>query len=148
MGLKLIQIGIGAWGWSWARIVKESKYWDTVAYVDLNEERLRKASIAYHMERSRCYTSLDEALSKVEADAVLVVVPPAAHNEVAIKALKAGLHVLVEKPLADDIEKAKRMVAEAKKRNLKHTSRLKFKGKYIHLFALISIPILYLKISI
>jgi len=119
LSLRLIQVGIGAFGWSWARIVKESKYWDAVAYVDLDEEKLRKASVTYNMAKSRCYTSLDEALNEIEADAVLVVVPPAAHEEVAIKVLKAGLHVLVEKPLADDMEKAKRMVAEAKKRNLK-----------------------------
>lgn len=117
--LKLIQVGIGAFGWSWARIVKESDYWEAVAYVDLDEERLRKAAIQYNLPKSRCYTDLDEALRRVEADAVLVVVPPAAHAEVAIRSLKAGLHVLVEKPLADTMENAKRVVAEAEKRNLK-----------------------------
>ena len=117
--LKLIQVGIGSFGWSWAKIVKASEYWEAVAYVDLDEERLKNAATEYNMPKSRCYTDLDEALSKVEADAVLVVVPPEAHAEVGIKALEAELHVLVEKPLADTIENAKRFVAEAEKRNLK-----------------------------
>jgi len=117
--LRLIQVGIGSFGWSWINIVKESKYWDPVAYVDLNEEMLRKAVVAYNVPEDKCYTSLDEALNEIEADAVLIVVPPAAHAETTIKALIAGLHVLVEKPLANTMEDAKKMVAEAKRRNLK-----------------------------
>ncbi len=34
--LRLIQVGIGAFGWSWAKIGKESKYWEAIAYVDLD----------------------------------------------------------------------------------------------------------------
>jgi len=38
-GLRLIQVGIGGFGWSWANIVKDSRYWEPVAYVDLDEEK-------------------------------------------------------------------------------------------------------------
>jgi predicted dehydrogenase len=117
--LRLIQVGVGGFGESWTDVVEKSKYAKAEAYVDINEEALKMASKAHKMPKKRCFTSLDIALEKVEADAVLAVVPPAVHAEVAIKALKAGLHALTEKPIADTIENAKKVVTEAEKRNLK-----------------------------
>jgi len=117
--LRLIQVGVGGFGRSWTNIVKESKDWEAAAYVDVDEETLNEAASTHKMLKERCFTDVDEALSKVEAEAVLAVVPPAVHTEIAIKALKAGLHVLIEKPLADTMENAKKIVAEAEKRDLK-----------------------------
>ena len=117
--LRLIQVCVGGFGRSWTDVVKESRHVKAEAYVNINEIALNDAAKAHEMPRNRCFTSLDDALEKVEADAVLVVVPPAFHAEVAIKALKVGLHVLTEKPIADTIENAKRMVAEAGKKDLK-----------------------------
>jgi len=117
--LRLIQIGLGSFGFSWANIVKESQQWEPVAYVDMDKEKLMKASGTYGVPKNRCYSDMDAALSEVEADAALVVVPPEAHMGVAIKAFVAGLNVLCEKPLASNMEDAKTIVHEAKKRNLK-----------------------------
>lgn len=117
--LKLIQVGVGGWGWSWANIAKQSEDWDVVAYVDISEENLRKASAYYGMEKRRCYTDLDDAIKEAKADAVLGVVPPSAHADVTIKALEAGLHVLVEKPIAGTLENAKQMIKKAKSNRLK-----------------------------
>jgi len=116
---KLIQVGVGGFGRSWTDIVESSEFWDAAAYVDINEEALKEAAVAHGMPKDRCFKDLESALAKVEADAVLIVVPPKVHMEIALQSLKAGLHVLIEKPLADTMENAKRIVSEADKRSLK-----------------------------
>lgn len=116
--LRLIQIGVGGWGFSWAEIANRSKEWDVVAYVDINQDNLKQAANTFGMDDSKCFLSLGDALDKISAEAALVVVPPEVHKEVTIKCLQAGLHVLVEKPLAENVENAKAMVEEAKKVNL------------------------------
>jgi predicted dehydrogenase len=59
-------------------------------------------------------TDLDAALDDPGVAAVIVLTPPAAHLEVAGRALGAGKHVLVEKPLEVSVERAERLVAEAR----------------------------------
>jgi len=117
--LRLIQVGVGGFGRSWTDIVDSSKFWDAVAYVDINEEALDEAAAMHKMPKDRCFKDLESALTSVEADAVLIVVPPKVHMKIALQSLKAGLHVLIEKPLADTMENAKRIVSEADKRSLK-----------------------------
>jgi len=117
--LKLIQVGVGGFGRSWTDIVESSECWEAAAYVDISEKALKEAAAAHGMPRDRCFKDLEDALSKVEADAALIVVPPKVHMEIALQSLKADLHVLIEKPLADTMENAKRIVSEADKRGLK-----------------------------
>jgi len=116
---KLIQVGVGGFGRSWTDIVESSEFWEATAYVDINKENLREAALAHKMPEERCFTDLQDALAKVEADAVLIVVPPKVHMDIALQSLKAGLHVLIEKPLADTLENAKRIVSEAERQGLK-----------------------------
>jgi predicted dehydrogenase len=60
-----------------------------------------------------CYTDADQLLADGAVEAVAVCVPPAAHVEVAVAALQAGKHVLVEKPLALSLADADRLIEEA-----------------------------------
>lgn len=62
---------------------------------------------------ARVYKSIDECLRDRELDAVDLCVPTDLHEECAIAALRAGKHVLVEKPLALDGASADRMLSEA-----------------------------------
>jgi predicted dehydrogenase len=61
------------------------------------------------------YTELDELLADPRIDLVDLCLPPALHAQAAIAALKAGKHVLVEKPIALTTAEADRMVAAARK---------------------------------
>src|SRR5260370_4817836 len=61
------------------------------------------------------YHTLDEALRDPNVDAVDICLPTAQHAPVAIAALRAGKHALVEKPMALDGETADRMIAEAER---------------------------------
>lgn len=111
--MRLIQAGVGGFGQSWAQIVQAAPGVELVAAVD---------PVAASRERARAVLGLDEvfatlaeALTAVEADAVVVVSPPATHHAVASEALAAGKHVLVEKPLATTIDEALDLVDAAER---------------------------------
>ncbi|MCC5912939.1 MAG: Gfo/Idh/MocA family oxidoreductase, partial [Balneolaceae bacterium] len=57
----------------------------------------------------------EEALKKTQPDAVCVSTYPGTHAEYSIKALEAGAHVFVEKPIAETVEDAEKVVKAAEK---------------------------------
>jgi predicted dehydrogenase len=61
------------------------------------------------------YAKLEEALADPSIEAVDLCLPTYLHESAAIAALRAGKHVLVEKPMALDGEACDRMIAEAEK---------------------------------
>jgi predicted dehydrogenase len=61
------------------------------------------------------YDDFDAAVEKSRPDAVAISTWPDTHEEMAIKALEKGCHVFIEKPLADSVEGAERVVAAARK---------------------------------
>ncbi|HUJ02704.1 MAG TPA: NAD-dependent epimerase/dehydratase family protein, partial [Rhizomicrobium sp.] len=77
---------------------------------DLNRERA--ATIAQRFQIPGIYTSLAEMAAATHLDVVHVLTPPASHAAVTIEALKLGLDVFVEKPLATTVEDCDR-IAEA-----------------------------------
>ncbi|MBQ9366677.1 MAG: Gfo/Idh/MocA family oxidoreductase [Victivallales bacterium] len=82
------------------------------AICDANAEAV--AAIDRPVEK---YTSVDEMLAKAPIDAVYVAVGMEYHSKVAIAALKAGKHVVCEKPMAQTLEQCKEMVETAKANN-------------------------------
>lgn len=117
--LRILQIGTGGWGWSWIQVVQESPDWELAGIVDLSADARKKACEYYGIEGNLAFDTLQNALSSVLADAALVVVPPEAHADVTIEALKSGLHCLVEKPISHNIEDAKRMIKAADRTGMK-----------------------------
>jgi predicted dehydrogenase len=81
------------------------------AVVDPHEERAARAA-AY--TGARAYRSLADALAAERIDAVDVRVPHHLHARIALEALGRGLHVLVEKPIATDLDDARAMVGAAR----------------------------------
>lgn len=116
---KLLIAGLGAWGKSWINIARSSPYWDVVGYIDSDNKKLDEVVSCYGVSKSRCYTDLDKAINETGADAILGVVPPSAHRDVCIKAFEGGCHVLMEKPLADNLPAAKEMIKGSEKKGLK-----------------------------
>ena len=109
--MKLIQCGVGGMGRAWrANATKSSADFEVVALVDINRAVLDEAGEELNVPPERRFEDLRSALRKVEADAVLTVTPPAVHVQHAKLAFKHGLHLLTEKPIADNLKNAKRMV--------------------------------------
>jgi predicted dehydrogenase len=65
------------------------------------------------------FNSMDEGMKATKPDAVCISTYPDTHEHFAIQAFEAGCHVFIEKPLADSVEGAERVVAAAKKANKK-----------------------------
>jgi predicted dehydrogenase len=109
--LRLIQCGVGGMGKAWREnATKLADDFEVVAIVDINAVALEEASAHLDLPSPCGFANLHDALDAVEADAILTVTPPSIHIEHAKLAFARGLHVLTEKPIADTLENAKRMV--------------------------------------
>ncbi|HYH11458.1 MAG TPA: Gfo/Idh/MocA family oxidoreductase [Thermomicrobiales bacterium] len=111
--LRVIQVGIGGFGSSWARIANETTGIELAAVVDPAAAARRWANGELGLASNQIFAALHDALESVDSEAVLVITPPATHHQVATAALRAGKHVLVEKPLATTITEAKDLIATA-----------------------------------
>ena len=81
-------------------------------FYDLSLERAQEMADKYG---GKAYESVEALLADPEIDAVSVCVANNAHADISIQALRAGKHVLCEKPMAVTIEECEAMVDEAKK---------------------------------
>ncbi|WP_295126905.1 Gfo/Idh/MocA family protein [uncultured Leifsonia sp.] len=112
--LRLIQVGLGGWGRSWAaELLKHPKLVRTEAYVDMAPAMLAALRDDTAIAESMCFDSFSEALRSTDADTVLVTTALPHHASVAIEALEAGKDVIVEKPLAPTLAEARRMIDSA-----------------------------------
>ncbi len=116
MSLGIAVVGAGYWGPNLVRNFRGSADWDLVAVCDLDEARARKVIGA--RSTVEVETSLDTLLARTDIDAVAIATPARTHSAIALAALRAGKHVLVEKPLADSRADAAAMVDEAESRGL------------------------------
>ena len=96
---------------------KPLKYAQLVGATDMNPAR-QAAAEALGL---KWYKSLDEILADKTVDGVYIATNNASHAALAIAALKAGKHVIVEKPAATNVADAKKMNALAKKKGLSLT---------------------------
>jgi predicted dehydrogenase/nucleoside-diphosphate-sugar epimerase len=87
------------------------------AVCDRDEQRARAALT--HAPEARVYTDLARLLADDRPDAVHVLTPPATHAALAVQAMNAGCHVLVEKPMALSVDEADRMLAAARTNQVK-----------------------------
>ncbi|MCC6683349.1 MAG: Gfo/Idh/MocA family oxidoreductase [Phycisphaeraceae bacterium] len=72
-------------------------------------EEVRRAWISNQLPSARCEPDVEQLLHSVEADAALVCTPPQTHAAIVERLLAAGLHVLVEKPMALTLDEARRL---------------------------------------
>lgn len=116
MSLGIAVIGAGYWGPNLVRNFRSSADWDLVAVCDMDEARARKA--IGPRSTVEVETSLERLLGRDDIAAVAIATPARTHSAIALAALAAGKHVLVEKPLADSRPDALRMVEAARDHDL------------------------------
>lgn len=109
--VKIANVGAGYWGKNLVRNFAELGA--LAAIVDPNPQVADDLSAKYNVP----VCTLDEVLANEEIDGVAYATPAETHADFAIKALEAGKHVYVEKPLALSIDDAERMIAKGKEVN-------------------------------
>lgn len=117
--LKVAVIGLGGIGNTHAPVYQSDPISELVAVCDINKERADKAAQRYGVP---AFYSVDDLLRNVELDAVTVSTAGTEnggdHAEPTLQCLEAGIHVLCEKPISNDIEKARAMVRKADEKGL------------------------------
>ena len=116
---------IGFGGIAENRIAKEGYACDKARFAPLEYAELTGAFDLNPARKSaaealglKWYDSVDALIADPEIDAVYVATNNATHADMTIRALEAGKHVIVEKPVATSIADAKKMIAVAKKKKL------------------------------
>ncbi|MCS7038718.1 MAG: Gfo/Idh/MocA family oxidoreductase, partial [Caldilineales bacterium] len=103
-------VGFGYWGPNLARNFQAIPDCEFVAIADADPMRLAKAGELYR--HVQLYPTA-EALMAADLDAVVIATPARTHYALALAALEAGKHVLVEKPLAMSSAEAQALIAAA-----------------------------------
>jgi predicted dehydrogenase len=119
--LRIIQAGMGGWGRDWAKNVigfKRGGEVGIVACVDADPASLDRARKELPLRSGSYFQSLGEAFAATSADAVLVTANLPGHVPLAMEALRAGKHVLLEKPFAPSLDEARQVVELAEHRGL------------------------------
>ncbi|MEZ4606525.1 MAG: Gfo/Idh/MocA family oxidoreductase [Deinococcales bacterium] len=113
--LKVAVIGFGVMGAYHANVYAALPHTELIAIVDplLSQRRLASSNYAV-----ASYGSLRDMLAVCRPDAVSIVTPTSLHYELAKACLEAGIHVLVEKPVATELEHAHHLIYLSRKRGL------------------------------
>lgn len=109
--LGMAVVGAGYWGPNLIRNAQASPDIRLRWVCDLDEGKARRALGGY--STVRVTAALGDILDDPQVDLVAVATPAGTHAEVALAALEAGKHVLVEKPLADSYRAGERLVRRA-----------------------------------
>jgi len=112
----IAQIGIGYWGPNLLRNLVINDQCQVKIVVDISEKRRNYVASLY----PNIYVSekVEEIFNDPEIDALIISTPVATHYDLAIKALKSGKHILVEKPMATTVEEIEHISLLANEKKL------------------------------
>ena len=107
-------LGAGHLGKIHLRLLNESNKYSFVGFHDTNKANglTIEEELGYPF-----YEDIDELLEKV--DVIDIVTPTTYHHETAVKAIKAGVHIFVEKPITSTVEEAEELIALSQQHNVK-----------------------------
>lgn len=108
-------VGYGVWGAKHARAASSSDGLRLIGVVEPDDTRRSRVAAEYG---TATWSTLEMALRDPAVEAVVIATPASTHLDLALKALRAGRHVLVEKPAAMSLSGALTLVGEAKDRRL------------------------------
>ena len=109
--LRVVLVGAGEWGATWAKLVQSAPGFELAAIAEFDAELGLRAAAGVGLPPDRVFGSVAAAGRGTTLDAAVIAVPPSAHCAVALEALEAGLHCLIEKPLALTIGECREIVS-------------------------------------
>ena len=105
MTKKIIHVGVGRFGQRWCSEFLQRNIADgtveVVAIVDVSPEALAAGAKLLKLPADKCYTDAEKAFAENKVDFCTIVVPPDTHEAIVDVALKHGVDILCEKPIAD-----------------------------------------------
>lgn len=108
--VRLAVVGAGVMGANHVRVASRTSGVELVAIVELDAEKRVALAQSAGIESA---SSISDLVSRVAIDAVVIATPTAFHYEVACECIAAGLHVLVEKPIATTPEEGEDLIRRA-----------------------------------
>ena len=108
-------IGAGFWGKNHARVFKELEETELIAVCDIDAEKAKSLAKQFGVE---AYANVGKMLRRADIEAVTICTWSTSLAKEALKALKAGKHVLVEKPMAANSRQAEKLLKTAEKEEL------------------------------
>lgn len=107
---KVAVVGVGTMGANHARVYQEMRDVELVAVMDPD---VATSESVGRLRGARAYQDLERMLDREQPDAVSIAVPTKEHLKTAMRALDAGCHVLVEKPITSTLDEADALLAAA-----------------------------------
>ena len=111
-------VGCGFWGKNHARIYNDLDAAELVAVSDLNEQSACDLGERYGADY---YGDVGALLKRGDVEMVSICTPTVTHADIALAAMEAGKHVLVEKPMTSTVAEAESLIAAAEKAGVKLT---------------------------
>ncbi len=113
---RVLVVGLGNMGMSHALAYTRIPGFEVVGVCT---RRIADKDLPEALSAAKRYAGFDKALAELQPDVVSVNTLPDTHADYSIKAMEAGAHVFVEKPLAETVASAERVVATARRTNKK-----------------------------
>lgn len=110
--INILVVGCGNMGTSHARAYHKLNDFNIVGLVSRGDSKQR---LSEELGGLPLFDNFEDALAKTSPDAVCISTYPGTHAEYTIKALEAGAHVFVEKPISETVEDAEAVVTAAEK---------------------------------
>jgi UDP-N-acetylglucosamine 3-dehydrogenase len=114
--LRVAVIGTGFWGKNQARVFSQLHQTKLMCVCDANPNTASTIGSQFNVEST---TDIGNVLSRRDIDAVTICTPTVTHKDVATRALEAGKHVLVEKPMTNTASEGNDLLLLAKKKGLR-----------------------------
>ncbi|QDP96390.1 Gfo/Idh/MocA family oxidoreductase [Microlunatus elymi] len=117
--MRIVQVGLGGFGRNWAQeMIPQVTEVQLVGSADVSEESRTAAIAAGVADPDRCFATAEQVIEACDPDAVLVTASLVGHVPAIRAALKAGKHVMTEKPFAPSVEDARELVELAESQDL------------------------------
>ncbi len=115
--MKIAIVGLGYWGPNLIRNFLSVEHIDTV--IGCDKDRVRLDKIKRRFPEIEATDSYDDILRRDDVEMVAIATPVSSHYSLAKKALEAGKHCFIEKPMTGTVEEAEDLIECAEKRGLK-----------------------------
>ena len=118
------KLGVAVLGTGWVsgehiKAFQKNPKTEVVALLSRERSHAEAKAREMNLSRCRCYTDLDEMLKSDEIDIVSICTPHQLHTEQAVAAAGAGKHLVVEKPIALNLDELRRLHAAIAKSRVK-----------------------------